>query len=327
MLGAPDEPTTPPRVSVVLPTHGRPALVTRAVASALAQTLRDSEVIVVVDGADLVTEAALAAVTDPRLRVEVLPEHRGVSVARYRGAELARAPRVAFLDDDDEWFPPKLERQLQRAEDPTQPCDIVATRILAPYGQREYLWPRRLPRPGESAAEYMLSRSSIFFGETMLLTTTLLIRRELILRQGFSVGMERGQHMDWLVRVTAGSGARVGFVPEPEPLAVWYQAPVTAARRAREAGPDWRYLLAWLDGLRPLLSRRAYSSALLTWLANGAAELGETDAFWPFLRAAFRHGQPTRRDVLLYLAVWVSPRQAGAAVSSFYDRLLRRIAG
>ena len=56
-------------VSVVIPTRGRPHLVGRAVASALAQSAPDLEVIVVVDGPDAETASVLAAIADPRLRV------------------------------------------------------------------------------------------------------------------------------------------------------------------------------------------------------------------------------------------------------------------
>ena len=66
-----------PDVTVVIPTRGRPALVTRAVHSALAQTLHDIEVVVVVDGPDGSTVAALAGIADPRLRVVELPAPGG----------------------------------------------------------------------------------------------------------------------------------------------------------------------------------------------------------------------------------------------------------
>ena len=58
-----------PRVSVVIPTRLRPALVPRAVCSALAQALTDIEVVVVIDGPDPDTREVLAAIADPRLRI------------------------------------------------------------------------------------------------------------------------------------------------------------------------------------------------------------------------------------------------------------------
>ena len=82
---------------------------------------------------------------------------------------------------------------------------------------------------------------------------------------------------------------------------------------------------AWLDGLRPLLSARAYSSALLTWMSHSTASLGDTDAFVPLLRAAFRSGRPAPLDVLLYLAVWLHPARVAATLSEWCQALRTRL--
>src|SRR4051812_33117937 len=57
-----------PVVSVVIPTFGRPDLVSRAVNSVLGQTMGDLELIVVVDGEDPATVAVLDSIAEPRLR-------------------------------------------------------------------------------------------------------------------------------------------------------------------------------------------------------------------------------------------------------------------
>ena len=103
---------TAPVVSVIIPTRNRPTLVTRAVASALNQPGQSVEVVVVIDGPDSATVAALSVVAEPRLRVIELAERSGGARARNVGIEAARGKWVAFLDDDDEWLPHKLEKQL-----------------------------------------------------------------------------------------------------------------------------------------------------------------------------------------------------------------------
>ncbi|MBY0277507.1 glycosyltransferase, partial [Candidatus Binatia bacterium] len=70
-----------PLVTVVIPTADRPQLVLRAVLTALAQTERRIEVVVVVDGPDPATTRALATLDDPRLRVLELPARGGVGAA------------------------------------------------------------------------------------------------------------------------------------------------------------------------------------------------------------------------------------------------------
>jgi glycosyltransferase involved in cell wall biosynthesis len=69
--------TAQPDVSVVIPTHSRPVLLTRAVESALRQTLENVEVIVIVDGRDQESQAVLARAGDARVRVHVPPRSLG----------------------------------------------------------------------------------------------------------------------------------------------------------------------------------------------------------------------------------------------------------
>src|SRR6185369_15668619 len=120
--------STPPDVSVVIPTLNRPDLAVRAVHSALAQTHAALEVIVVVDGPDPATEAALAQVADPRLRVLVLAERGKAPNARNQGALAAAGRWTALLDDDDEWLPTKIETQLRLAATAGKASPVVATR-------------------------------------------------------------------------------------------------------------------------------------------------------------------------------------------------------
>ncbi|MDF1552787.1 MAG: glycosyltransferase [Deferrisomatales bacterium] len=106
-----------PLVSVVIPTFDRRALVCEAVASVLAQTFADFELIVVDDGSLDETVGELARrFADPRLRI-VSQENAGASAARNRGAAAGHGEWLAFLDSDDTWLPPKLEHQLRALAD------------------------------------------------------------------------------------------------------------------------------------------------------------------------------------------------------------------
>ena len=95
-----------PAVSVIVPTYERRELVLEAVASVLAQTLADFELIVVDDGSTDGTGEALQGL-DPRL-VYLWQENRGVAAARNTGIRRARGDIVAFLDSDDRWLPDHL---------------------------------------------------------------------------------------------------------------------------------------------------------------------------------------------------------------------------
>ncbi|HEX7044865.1 MAG TPA: glycosyltransferase [Burkholderiales bacterium] len=101
-----------PLVSVVVPTFNRPGLVGRAIASALAQTVSDIEVIVVDDAPSEETRAAVGRIGDRRVRYLAHERNRGPSASRNTGIAAARGRLIAFLDDDDEWLPAKIEKQL-----------------------------------------------------------------------------------------------------------------------------------------------------------------------------------------------------------------------
>ncbi len=103
-----------PKVSVVLPTHDRLDFLREAVASILAQTLADWELIVVDDGSRDGSVAWLESLGDPRIVVIAQPHSGNPAALRNLGVERAQSPWIAFLDSDDLWAPEKLELQLAR---------------------------------------------------------------------------------------------------------------------------------------------------------------------------------------------------------------------
>jgi len=94
-----------PTISVLILTYNRQEMVCDAVASVLAQTFHDFELLVMDDGSNDATLETLAAIKDPRLRLIPL-EHSGhIAAMRHGGLVRARGDYVAFLDSDDTWGP------------------------------------------------------------------------------------------------------------------------------------------------------------------------------------------------------------------------------
>lgn len=100
-----------PRVTVVIPTYNRAALLPEAIESVFAQTYRDLELIVADDGSTDDTRALLAGYQS-RLRTLFLPHAGSPTPALNAAIAAARGEAIAFLDSDDVWFPDKLARQL-----------------------------------------------------------------------------------------------------------------------------------------------------------------------------------------------------------------------
>lgn len=179
-----------PSVSAVIPTFGRPDLVKRAIESVLSQSLRDLEVIVVVDGHDPATEATLDGISDPRMRRIIQPDQRGPGVARNAGALAATGQWVAFLDDDDEWLPAKLEKQLAMVPsdgslDPKRTVLVTLTRVMTPQGP--------FVRPTQGYAgdipldEWMFDRRSwLKGGQSFLQTSSFMVPRVMFDRLQFA---------------------------------------------------------------------------------------------------------------------------------------------
>ncbi|HEY3258214.1 MAG TPA: glycosyltransferase family 2 protein, partial [Gemmatimonadaceae bacterium] len=270
-----------PRVSVVIPTHMRPDLVARAVRSALAQSVTNIEVIVTVDGRDKPTCAALQSVADKRLVIHVPERRLGNADARNAGVALARAEWVAFLDDDDEWLPQKLEAQLRMAESGTHAHPMVTCRLIARDEDGERIWPRRLPRDGEPLSEYFFCRTSPFTGEGMVINSGILTSRELAVRVPFRSGLERHVDPDWMLRAARVPGAALVFVTETDPLVIWH---VEKHRQRITTRPDWMQSLDYCSRNRDLFTPRGYAAFVLHVVGSSAAAQGKTPAFTRLLR-------------------------------------------
>lgn len=109
-------------VSVIITTYKRPPeILERAMQSVLSQTCPDWELLVVDDSPP---DYAQRPDVESAVRqyepygVRYLPHERnlGANAARNTGLAAAKGDFVAYLDDDDEWLPEKLEKQLEAME-------------------------------------------------------------------------------------------------------------------------------------------------------------------------------------------------------------------
>jgi glycosyltransferase involved in cell wall biosynthesis len=291
-----------PLVSVVIPTRNRPQLVKRAVDSALAQTLSQIEVIVVIDGPDEATSTALALINDARLKVIELPTNQGSRAARNTGVSTANADWIAFLDDDDEWMHNKLEAQLSTAKNSQYKFPIVTSYLFARTPQGDSIWPRRLPSQTEALSEYLFVRNTLFQGEGLIHTSTIFTSKELLQAVPFITTLQRHDDWDWLLRVIQHEGTGVVFVEQA--LSVWY---LGDGRPSLSKSRNWEFSLSWIQSKRDLVTPRAYSSFILAEVSARAALSRDWKAFSLLLLEAMRFGKPHLKDIALYLGMWLVP--------------------
>jgi GT2 family glycosyltransferase len=279
---------------VVVPTRDRPELLRRAVAAILGQSYQGTvECVVVFDQ----SEPSLPwGDPGPSRRLVLVRNQRtpGLAGARNTGALHATGALVAFCDDDDEWLPGKLERQV--AELAARPDAAVATTgIVVRYGERSTT---RLA-PTAQVTHGQLLRSRL----TELHPSTVLVRRARLL-DGIGLVDEHipgsyAEDYEWLLRA-----ARLGpvlAVQEPLVVVHWHQSSFFADR--------WRMIIAALtylvDKHRELQQEPSGLARIYGQIAFAHAALGER-------RAARRWARRTlsldRRERRAYLALAVSLR-------------------
>jgi glycosyltransferase involved in cell wall biosynthesis len=114
-----------PLVSVVIPTYNRARLLERAVNSVLNQTYRDIELIVVDDASADDTAGVIGGFRDKRIRYMRHPSNRGAPAARNTGISNARGRYIGLLDDDDQWYPEKLEKQVSKFSEVSDAVGLI----------------------------------------------------------------------------------------------------------------------------------------------------------------------------------------------------------
>ncbi len=195
-------------ISVVIPTHNRSDLIKRAVKSASNQTYKDIEIIVVSDGSTDNTKEVIEKFIhkDKRIKFIEYTPAKGGNVARNTGIAVAKGDYVAFLDDDDEWFMDKLEKQMAVFNnDPN--IGLVYTGIRAIYVKEQVTYISRPVHSGDLSKKILLDN---FIGTT----STVVLRAELLNSCGvFDNNLGAMQDYDLWTRICQKT--MVGIVSDP----------------------------------------------------------------------------------------------------------------
>jgi glycosyltransferase involved in cell wall biosynthesis len=205
-----------PAVDVVVATHQRPELVRAALASILAQTYSGPICCVVVfDRSE--PDRGLER-DDPDRRVRVVPNTRtpGLAGARNTGILAGRGDLVAFCDDDDEWLPDKLSRQLAALD--RSGSDTVVSGITVLYADHEV---DRVPT-ADSVRFEELVRHRVMAAHP----SSVLVRRPALLGDIGLVDEDipgsYGEDYDWILR--AAQAGDLAVVEEPLVRVRWGQS-------------------------------------------------------------------------------------------------------
>jgi len=185
-----------PLVSVIIPTYRRPDLVSRAIRSVLDQTYEPLECIVVDDcPTEQRTAQIVESVADDRVTYLQHADNSGLSDARNTGIAEATGTYIAFLDDDDEWVPEKLEKQVRLLEE-----------LDGEYGM-VYSWMDYVDADGNVETQYRPTHDGYIFpatlaGQPIGSGSTLLVRSSVVEDiGGFDESLPRGIDGDFIRRI------------------------------------------------------------------------------------------------------------------------------
>jgi glycosyltransferase involved in cell wall biosynthesis len=283
-----------PSVSVVVATRDRPELLRRAVAAILGQTYPGPvQCVVVFDQSD---PDLPWADPGPRRRLELVRNRRspGLAGARNSGILHADGELVAFCDDDDEWLPGKLARQVERlAARPD--AGVVTSGILVRYRDRTI--PRVSPTPVVSHRQLLVSRMFELHPSTVVVRRRLLLERIGLVDE--QIPGSYAEDYEWLLR--AAMTAPVLAVQEPLATVLWHPSSFFADR--------WRMIISALtylvDKHAELQQEPSGLARIYGQIAFAHAALGERGAA---RRWARRTLALDRRERRAYLALAVSLR-------------------
>jgi glycosyltransferase involved in cell wall biosynthesis len=192
-----------PTVSVVIPAYNADRHLADAVDSALRQTFRDVEILIVDDGSTDGTPAVLSAYGE---RINVLRQaNLGVARARNAGTQAARGRYVAFLDADDVWLPEKIEKQVIALAD-TQDHRACYSSFTLVSSDLTVL--RRSPRRASLVEDLLL------LGNVVGTPSTVMCERALVLEAG---GFDPTQSLgaDWDLWLRLALRTEFAYIDEP----------------------------------------------------------------------------------------------------------------
>lgn len=285
-----------PRVSIITPAYEAAGYVAEAIASVMAQTWRDWEMIVADDASSDDTAALVAGVGDQRVHVLRGERNRGPAGARNLALAAAGGELVAFLDADDRLLPRYLEtmvalyesEQRRSADVGIIACDAT---IVRPDGPLDRTYQALHGFPGGASMTDLLRSNSVF-------VCTLCPRALVEQLGGFSEECRGSEDHDLWLRILQ-SGYRIvatrevlalyndtgaGLSRDPAGMARTTQA--TYRRALQRGGLTWEQRRIASDHLRVARAAQAAAEIAAARRAGQATALRSLVPALPVLAAA-----------------------------------------
>jgi len=229
-----------PEITVVIPVYNRAALLPEAIDSALAQTYRSFEIVVVDDGSTDATPE-VAARYGAKIRY-VRQDNGGESAARNRGIREARGVWIAFLDSDDRWEPEALDTMMtaSRAHPEAGLVAVKARAMLADGTPTARIHGKKSPGP-------FFTTRSLLWGDAGGVQMPMVKRDLLLAAGGFDTALTSAPDCDMWLRLSFATT----MVGVPDPLLLVRRHPDSASADRSLNARMWLAILDKLERAHP----------------------------------------------------------------------------
>lgn len=193
-------------ISIVIPTLNRPEFLSRLLKSISAQTYQKFEVLIIDDASDdqASNQKVIESYKDVMdLKYFVNEKRSGAPVSRNRGITEAKFDLIALVDDDDEWLPSKLEKQIEIFAHSPEEVGLV------------YTWTRVVDSNGNAIGENLSSIEGLpkreILEECFISSPSVMVKKKAIIASGlFDISFRSCQDWDmWTRLVFANYQVRV----------------------------------------------------------------------------------------------------------------------
>lgn len=280
-------------MSVIIPTYNRPDSLKRAITSVFKQEYRNFEILVIDDTPGNESEKIVNAFPQHRIRY-CKGQGEGISSARNLGIRLSTGEYVAFLDDDDEWLPNKLNRQMGMLAVGDKSVGVIHSNCYVDNGSTVRL----------AHKESMSDRShQDLLGDNFVKNSTGIVKRDCFNTVGY-FDEELPYAEDWDLYIRISKRFRFVYLFEPTAILHWMtnSAAANASSDLRRVTRSYQLLIKkhWKE----FEKYRAALSKHLFWIGTHLRVLGlnsvekKKSAQWYLLKAYLVY-PPNFRAIIL----------------------------
>lgn len=193
-----------PPVSIVMAAYNHENYVGESIRSALDQTFRKFEFIIIDDGSADGTADEIRKFSDSRIKTFFLKENQGIVPTKSLGYRMAKGKYIAILNSDDAYLPEKLERQTAFLD--THPdTGVVFTHVSVideqgnPFANEEHFYYKVFDQPNRDRHAWL---RHLFFNGNCLCAPSAIFRREIFEKVGWpDPRLHQLSDLDWWIRI------------------------------------------------------------------------------------------------------------------------------